>query len=122
MIQLSHAAANEIGRLKSKQPSNVLFRLAVKPGACSGLYYDMSFEEAIQSDEGVERSPAAEHVFNSQGIQVVIDAQSLKYLQGLTLDYSEDLMGGGFRFYNPLATATCGCGNSFSTKTVEHSS
>jgi len=105
MIQLSKAAATEIGRLKSKQQPNVLFRLAVKPGGCSGWYYDMSFDQAVQVGEGV---------FDSQGIQIVIDAESLEYIKGLTLDYSEDLMGGGFRFHNPQAKATCGCGNSFS--------
>lgn len=110
MIQLSKAAATEIGRLKSKQQTNVLFRLAVKRGGCSGWYYDMSFDEAVQ---------VGEHIFNSQGIQVVIDAQSLEYIKGLTLDYSEDLMGGGFRFHNPYAKASCGCGNSFSANNDE---
>ncbi|MEI2581978.1 HesB/IscA family protein [Scytonema sp. PRP1] len=110
MIQLSKAAATEIGRLKSKQQPNVLFRLAVKTGGCSGWYYDMSFDEAVQ---------VGERVFDSQGIQVVIDAESLEYIKGLTLDYSEDLMGGGFRFHNPQAKATCGCGNSFSANNDE---
>ncbi|WP_017315321.1 HesB/IscA family protein [Mastigocladopsis repens] len=116
MIQLSHAAADEIRRLKSKQHPNVLFRLAVKPGGCSGWYYDMSFNAALQSADGAEEPPqGGALVFDSQGIQVVIDAESLQYINGMTLDYSEDLMGGGFRFYNPQANATCGCGNSFST-------
>ncbi|MBW4630702.1 MAG: iron-sulfur cluster assembly accessory protein [Iphinoe sp. HA4291-MV1] len=106
MIQLSKSAANEIRRLKSKQQPNVLFRLAVKPGGCSGWYYEMSFDEAVQVDDSV---------FDCYGTQIVIDAESLKYINELTLDYSEDLMGGGFRFYNPQADATCGCGNSFST-------
>jgi iron-sulfur cluster assembly accessory protein len=106
MIQLSKAAATEIGRLKSKQQANALFRLTVKRGGCSGWYYDMSFDQVVQ---------IGERVFDSQGIQVVIDAESLESINGLTLDYSEDLMGGGFRFHNPQATATCGCGNSFST-------
>ena len=106
MIQLSKAAATEIGRLKSKQQANALFRLTVKRGGCFGWYYDMSFDQAVQ---------LGERVFDSQGIQVVIDAKSLESINGLTLDYSEDLMGGGFRFHNPQAKATCGCGNSFST-------
>ncbi|MBN4001557.1 iron-sulfur cluster assembly accessory protein [Nostoc sp. LPT] len=104
MIHLSQAAVSEIGRIKSKQ-QNVLFRLAVKPGGCSGFFYDMSFDEAIK---------VGDQVFELDEIQVVIDATSLNYLKGLRVDYSEDLMGGGFRFHNPQAIATCGCGNSFS--------
>ncbi|MDM9581214.1 MULTISPECIES: iron-sulfur cluster assembly accessory protein [unclassified Nostoc] len=104
MIHLSQAAVSEIGRIKPKQP-NLLFRLAVKPGGCSGFFYDMSFDEAIKVDD---------QVFDLDEIQLVIDATSLNYLNGLRVDYSEDLMGGGFRFHNPLAIATCGCGNSFS--------
>ncbi|MBE8986142.1 HesB/IscA family protein [Nostoc sp. LEGE 12450] len=106
MIHLSQAAASEIGRIKSKQQPNVLFRLAVKSGGCSGLFYDMSFDETIKFGD---------QVFNLDEIQVVIDATSLNYLNGLRVDYSEDLMGGGFRFHNPQAIATCGCGNSFLT-------
>jgi len=106
MIHLSEAAASEIGRIKSKQQPNVLFRLAVRPGGCSGFFYDMSFDKAIKVDD---------QVFDLDQIQVVIDAISLNYLNGLRLDYSEDLMGGGFRFHNPQAIATCGCGNSFWT-------
>ncbi|MBH8553115.1 iron-sulfur cluster assembly accessory protein [Nostocaceae cyanobacterium CENA357] len=106
MIHLSQAAASEIGRLKSKQQSNILFRLAVKPGGCSGWFYDMSFDETMK---------IGDRVFELNGIKVVVDAESLDYISGLDLDYSEDLMGGGFRFHNPQAIATCGCGNSFST-------
>ncbi|WP_341524908.1 iron-sulfur cluster assembly accessory protein [Nostoc sp. UHCC 0302] len=105
MIHLSQAAASEIGRIKSKQQPNLLFRLAVKSGGCSGWFYEMSFAQAEE---------VSDRVFDLDGIQVVIDAQSLNYINGLTLDYSEDLMGGGFRFHNPQAIATCGCGNSFS--------
>lgn len=105
MIHLSPAATNEIGRLKSKQQSNILFRLRVKAGGCSDLLYDISFDEAIKIED---------QVFEINNLQVVIDQESIKYINGLTIDYSEDLMGGGFRFYNPIATSTCSCGNSFS--------
>ncbi|MBH8577886.1 iron-sulfur cluster assembly accessory protein [Nostocaceae cyanobacterium CENA369] len=104
MIHLSPAAAIEIGRLKLKQP-HALFRLAVKPGGCSGWFYDMSFDEAVE---------VGDRLLELNGIQVVVDAESLNHIHGLALDYSEDLMGGGFRFHNPQAIATCGCGNSFS--------
>jgi iron-sulfur cluster assembly protein len=106
MIQLSLAATNEIERLKSKQQPNALFRLTVKPGGCSGLFYDIAFAEVVEAED---------QVFDLGNIQVIIDVETLSYIQGLRLDYSEDLMGGGFRFHNPLATSTCSCGNSFST-------
>jgi iron-sulfur cluster assembly protein len=107
MIHLSPAAANEVKRLKFKQQANVMFRLAVKPGGCSGWYYDMSFDEIVVPTLN-------DRIFHCDGISVVIDIKSLDYINGLTLDYSEDLMGGGFRFHNNNAIATCGCGNSFS--------
>ncbi|BAY76137.1 HesB/YadR/YfhF-family protein [Nostoc linckia NIES-25] len=105
MIHLSQAAASEIVRIKSKQQPNVLFRLAIKPGGCSGFVYDMSFDEAVK---------VGDRVFDFDEIQVIVDAESLNQLNGLTVDYSEDLMGGAFRFHNPQAIATCTCGNSFS--------
>jgi iron-sulfur cluster assembly protein len=110
MIQLSPAAKSEILRLKLKQPQNVLFRLAVKPGGCSGWFYDTSFDETVKTGD---------RTFDLNGIQLVVDAETLNYINGLTVDYSEDLMGGGFRFQNPQATATCGCGNSFNLTSDE---
>ncbi len=104
MIHLSAAAASEIERLRSKQP-NRWFRLAIKCGGCSGLFYEMTFEESVK---------VGDRIFDEHGIQVVIDAESLEHINGLQLDYAEDLMGGGFRFHNPQASRTCGCGNSFS--------
>jgi iron-sulfur cluster assembly protein len=107
MIKLSAAAVSEINRLKSKQPSDVFFRLAIKTGGCCGLYYDMSFDEA-PTDGDI--------AFENNGIKLVIDAPSCDFIKELVLDYSEDLMGGGFRFHNPLADSNCDCGNSFSIR------
>ncbi|MFB2935175.1 HesB/IscA family protein [Aerosakkonemataceae cyanobacterium BLCC-F154] len=106
MINLSKAAASEIRRLMTKQKqSNSQFRLSVQPGGCAGIYYTLEFAAAIQSQD---------RVYDCQGIQIVVEENNLKYVNGLTLDYTEDLMGGGFRFHNPNASSTCGCGNSFS--------
>lgn len=106
MIQLSSSAAKEIQRLLSKQNNpKAFFRLQVAAGGCSGLLYNMGFDKAIASSD---------LVFNCTGISVVIDATSCEYVKELRIDYSEDLMGGGFRFHNPSAIASCGCGNSFS--------
>lgn len=107
MINLSPPAVNEIRRLLSKQgQQNKLFRLQIQTGGCSGLFYDMSFDEALKPGD---------RLYDCTGIPVVVDAQSLNYVSGLTIDYSEDLLGGGFRFHNPNAVKSCGCGNSFST-------
>ncbi|XWK86544.1 MAG: iron-sulfur cluster assembly accessory protein [Phormidium sp.] len=106
MINLSKAAVSEVKRLmaKQKQP-NSLFRLGVQPGGCAGIYYTLEIDRAINSQD---------QVYDCQGIQIVVEESNLKYINGLTLDYTEDLMGGGFRFHNPNASSSCGCGNSFS--------
>ncbi len=117
MIHLSASAASEVKRLRAKlkQRKVALFRLSVQPGGCSGMLYTMEFEDAIgETDLGKTQIAPSDRVYDCNGLQVVVEAQSLPYLDGLTLDYSEDLMGGGFRFHNPNATQTCGCGNSFS--------
>ncbi len=109
MIKLSQAAADEIQRLKSKQQQpNVLFRLTVKSGGCSGWFYDMSFSDEQSLADG-------DHIFTCSDIRVVVDTTTVEHVQGLSIEYSEDLMGGSFRFYNPQANIVCGCGNSFST-------
>lgn len=112
MIQISSTAASEIKRLKAKRNSNTFFRLQIKNGGCSGLFYDLNFDQEVRQGD---------RLYECAGISVVIDAQSLNYINELTLDYSEDLMGGGFRFHNSSAIATCGCGNSFSTSPDVHS-
>lgn len=106
MIEITAAAIREVTRyLKSKKHSpDVVFRLGVAPGGCFGLYYTMEF--APDSGPG-------DQIYDRDGIRVAIDESSVSYLNGLTLDYSEDLMGGGFRFQNPNATNSCGCGYSF---------
>ncbi|MGK7872080.1 MAG: HesB/IscA family protein [Xenococcaceae cyanobacterium] len=108
MIHLSQAAANEIRRLQSScQKLDSHFRIGVKTGGCSGLFYTFELNEAIKPSD---------RVGESNGIFVVVDEQSYPCLKGLKLDYSEDLMGGCFRFHNPNASATCGCGQSFSVE------
>ena len=107
MVQLSTTALDEVTRLRSK-PSHrdtKILRISVHEGGCSGWSYQMSFESAAQ---------AADQTFDCGTVQVVVDPQSWPYLNGLTLDYTEDLMGGSFRFNNPNARQTCSCGHSFS--------
>ncbi|NJK40651.1 MAG: iron-sulfur cluster assembly accessory protein [Acaryochloridaceae cyanobacterium SU_2_1] len=108
MIQLSPTAIGEVKRLQKKQPQGVArlpLRIAVIKRGCKGLSYQLEFAERLQAED---------LLFDcAENIQVVVAPESLVYLQDLTLDYTEDLMGGGFRFHNPRVTVTCSCGNSF---------
>ena len=105
MIQLTESAQKEVKRLLAdhKKPEAFL-RAAVKTGGCSGFSYDAQFDDKITEHD---------RVFDNNGVKVVSDIKSLLYLDGMTIDYSGELVGGGFRFLNPKATGTCGCGTSF---------
>ena len=107
VITVTEAALKEIKRLINVQGLETGgLRLGVKGGGCSGLSYTINFDENIgQYDQ----------VFEFEGVKVIIDAKSAIYLQGTQLDYHKDLMGGNFKFVNPNANKTCGCGESFST-------
>lgn len=105
MIQLSPTAIGEVKRLQKKHFSEGDFlRIDVDASGCKGLAYQMEFSLSQQSDD---------QVFNCGEFQVLVNSNSLQYVSGLTLDYTEDMMGGGFRFYNPNASETCSCGHSF---------
>lgn len=80
-------------------------RVSINSGGCSGLTYDMKFDNV--SREGDE-------IFEDNGIKLVTDAKSILYLLGTTLDFSDGLEGKGFYFDNPNASRTCSCGESFS--------
>lgn len=107
MIQLSKAAIAEIKRLKASQGNmSAYLEIGVKPGGCSQFHYVLEFgDEAAPGDRVVE----------IEGLSIVIRKDNLPRLEGVSVDYSEDLMGGGFRFNNPNAIQSCGCGNSFAS-------
>ncbi|MGG6293181.1 HesB/IscA family protein [Leptolyngbya sp. AN02str] len=107
MIQLSPAALAEVNRLMSRyaQP-NAALRVSVQPGGCADYYYALSFDHAIANPS---------HMYEQEGLPIYVDPASLDLIEGLFVDYSQDLMGGGFRFHNPKAASSCGCGNSFTT-------
>ena len=108
MITLTPTAAQEVKRLIEKeQKPNLGLRLGVKGGGCSGMSYVLAIEEATPKQYDT--------VFEQEGIKVVVDAKSHLYLDGMTIDYKNGLMGGGFEFNNPLAKKSCGCGHSFTT-------
>lgn len=111
MITLTDTAMREVRRLRQKNPDAAAFlRLGVTNAGCAGMSYTMKFDRQSGGDD---------NVYDYEDVRVAIATTSLPYLKEMTLDYSGDLMGGGFRFYNPNATHTCGCGSSFSTKTED---
>ncbi|XHU96597.1 MAG: iron-sulfur cluster assembly accessory protein [cyanobacterium endosymbiont of Rhopalodia gibba] len=109
MIQITPAAVKEVQRMQSsRQKVDNYFRLRVNKGGCSGLYYICELSETRQESDCL---------YQIEGISMLIDQSSIPYLEGLRLDYAEDLMGGWFRFSNPQVAATCSCGLSF---TINH--
>lgn len=116
MIHLSQAAANEIRRMQtSRNQFDTQLRIRVENGGCSGLYYTLELETLNLPDphDALGGNTLDLEIFQSQDITITTDTSSLSLLTGLTIDFSEDLMGGGFRFHNPNAATTCGCGLSF---------
>lgn len=106
MIQISEIALAEVKKLMEQEGKpGLVLRVGVKGGGCSGLTYDVRLDDKIQEFD---------RVFEQDGIKVVCDSKSLVYLDHMTVDYSKELVGGGFRFVNPNATGSCGCGTSFS--------
>ncbi len=106
MIEITSNAQREIKRLQqSRQVIDSYLRIEIKEGGCQKWYYCLDFCQENNPEDILE---------NSNGIPVAIESKSYNHLQSLKIDYSEDLMGGGFRFHNPNATATCSCSNSFS--------
>jgi iron-sulfur cluster assembly protein len=106
VITLSEAAVKEIKRLMNVQGiTEGGLRVGVKGGGCSGLSYTVNFDDKIGQYDTV---------YEIAGVKVIVDAKSAIYLQGTQLDFHKDLTGGGFKFVNPNAAKTCGCGESFS--------
>lgn len=106
MITVSDKAKTYIDCLMAEQhePAGSFVRVGVKGGGCSGLEYQLKFDNAEQPGD---------QVFEDKGVKVVVDMKSLLYLYGTELDYSGGLNGKGLVFNNPNATRTCSCGESF---------
>ncbi len=108
MIKVSETAKKKVVELMTDDgfnPKTDYVRVGVKSGGCSGLSYDLKFDNT-QAEE--------DKVFEDNGVKIIIDKKSFLYLIGTTLEYSGGLNGAGFVFNNPNANRTCGCGESFS--------
>ena len=106
MITLTDNAATKVKDLISQEGNDqLMLRVAVRPGGCSGFSYEMFFDTDQAGDD-----LTADYA----GVKVVVDPSSAQLLTGATLDYTDGLQGAGFAIDNPNAQRTCGCGQSFS--------
>ncbi len=106
MISLTDLAKQKLKEIAEAEGlENQFVRVKIQGGGCAGFSYDMSFEsESKDTDELIE----------IDGINLIIDPVSNQYLEDCTIDYLDSLIGAGFKFINPKATGSCGCGNSVS--------
>jgi len=106
MLSLTQKAAEKVREIRDSEGlGDQGLRVRVIGGGCSGFTYDLFFE-----DETTD----LDQTFESHGISLYVDMMSAQYLEGTEIDYVEGLHGAGFKFLNPQAKATCGCGSSFS--------
>ncbi len=107
-VTMSDGAAQQVRSLIEKQGrADLALRLFVTQGGCSGFSYGMALDPNTRDDDAV---------FEHDGVRMVVDAFSQRYLLGAEVGFSNNLMGGGFTIKNPNAASSCGCGHSFRTK------
>jgi iron-sulfur cluster assembly accessory protein len=104
-VTLSERAAKRISKILSKEPGGTALRISVSGGGCSGFQYGFDLDTTRASDD---------IIVERDGAVVLIDAVSLPYMGGAEVDFVDDLIGQSFQIRNPNATASCGCGTSFS--------
>lgn len=105
MITVTDSAVKQLQSILAEEPeaAGKGLRIFVEHGGCAGLQYGMALDERKEGDDVVERD----------GVQVIVDQESAKYLSGSTIDFADGLSGAGFRIQNPNAVRSCGCGTSF---------
>lgn len=104
LVRVTPNAATKIDELKQRENQGDFLRIRITGGGCNGLSYKMKF---------VEGGKEGDILVSSAGVQVLVDSKTTLYLRGTTLDYSDKLVAGGFKFSNPNAKASCSCGESF---------
>lgn len=112
MITLTERAATELKDLmQSQEQAGSALRVWVQGGGCSGLSYGMALD--------AETPDESDQIFEQDGVKIYVDQLSLGYMSGSSVDYVDDVLGGGFKIENPNATGGCGCGSSFKTEGSE---
>jgi iron-sulfur cluster assembly accessory protein len=106
IVTLTAKASEMVQGILAKEDNEKLgLRVYVAGGGCSGLQYGMALDEVMEDDT----------VVSYEGIRVLVDAESLRFIDGAEIDYVDSLMGAGFTVNNPNAVSSCGCGHSFQT-------
>jgi iron-sulfur cluster assembly protein len=106
MIEITDKGAEKVHEFLASQHADASvagLRVGVRGGGCSGFQYQLAFDEQRDSDV----------VFESHGLKLLVDGESLQFVRGSTIDYEESLQGAGFKVNNPNVVAACGCGSSF---------
>ena len=103
-ITLTEKAAQRVEKYLESRGKGVGLKLAVKTTGCSGMAYVLEFADEIPSDD---------HIFESHGINIMVDPKSLIYIDGTELDFAREGLNEGFQFNNPNVKDSCGCGESF---------
>ena len=104
-ITLTERAARRINEIMAAEPQGSMLRISVNGGGCSGFAYAFDVDRTRQDDD---------IVVERDGVSVLVDQVSLQYMDGSVIDFVDDLIGQSFKIENPHATASCGCGTSFS--------
>jgi iron-sulfur cluster assembly accessory protein len=104
-VTVTERAARRIGEVLRREPPGTMLRVSVEGGGCSGFQYRFA-TDTVRTEDDI--------VITCEDATVLIDNVSLGYLAGSEIDFVDDLIGASFRVNNPLATASCGCGTSFS--------
>ncbi|MBC5638208.1 iron-sulfur cluster assembly accessory protein [Ornithinibacillus sp. BX22] len=108
VLTLTDSASLQIKEMMKSETGNVRLRFGVKGGGCSGLSYSLGFDQELNDELDL--------VEEINGIPVVISKLDIPIIEGTTIDYKQNMMGGGFSIDNPNAILSCGCGSSFRTK------